>query len=42
MGIQKMSDEQTYPAEALEHRRVAFEEGIKRIAVERFGYRGRT
>ena len=30
-----MNDEQVYPVEALEHKRAEFEEGIKRIAVER-------
>jgi len=35
-----MNDEQVYPVEALEHKRAEFEEGIKRIAVERFGYSG--
>lgn len=30
--------DQVYPREALEHKRAGFEQGIKTIAVERFGY----
>lgn len=33
-----MSEEQTYPSEPLDHKRAEFELGVKRIAVERFGY----
>lgn len=35
-----MSDEQAYPVEELEQKRAEFEQGIKKIAVERFGYSG--
>jgi len=33
-----MTDEQAYPVELLEAKRAEFEQGVKRIAVERFGY----
>lgn len=33
-----MLEEQTYPSEPLDHKRAEFELGVKRIAVERFGY----
>ncbi|MPQ69462.1 hypothetical protein [Pseudomonas sp. MWU12-2323] len=33
-----MNTEQNYPAEPLENKRAEFEVGVKRIAVERFGY----
>jgi len=33
-----MNEEQTYPSEPLDHKRAEFELGIKRLAVERFGY----
>ena len=32
--------DQVYPRETLEHKRAGFEQGIKTIAVERFGYSG--
>ncbi len=33
-----MKEEQNYPAELLDAKRPEFELGVKRIAVERFGY----
>ncbi|MDN4500127.1 hypothetical protein QYE73_22830 [Pseudomonas mosselii] len=33
-----MADEQNYPVEPLEAKRAEFEQGVKRIAVERFGH----
>lgn len=31
-------EKQTYPSEPLDHKRAEFESGVKRVAVERFGY----
>ncbi|PWD01967.1 MULTISPECIES: hypothetical protein [Pseudomonas] len=33
-----MTEEQIYPAEPLDDKRPEFEAGVKRVAVERFGY----